>query len=143
MRRFFIFALILALAIPLLAQQNDRLEDLKSKAEHKSEADRGPAYADVVEELVKRAEQHFKAAQSAEGQDDVKQAVEYAEKAAASTKIKGKHIKKTEIKLRHSQYDLDQMRRSAVLQDQQVLESAVKRIQELRDELLRRMFRKE
>jgi len=143
MRRFFIFSLILALTIPLLAEQNDRLEELKNKAEHKSEADRGPAYADVVEELVRRAEQHFKAGQSAEGQDDVKQTVVYAEKAAASSKLKGKHIKKTEIKLRHSQYDLDQMRRSAVLQDQQVLESAVKRIQELRDELLRRMFRKE
>lgn len=143
MRRFFIFSLILALAMPLLAEQKDRLDELKSKAEHKSEADRGPAYADVVEELVRRAEQHFKAGNSAEGQDEVKQAVEFAENAAASTNIKGKHIKKTEIKLRHSQYDLDQMRHGAVLQDQQVLESAVKRIQELRDELLRRMFRKE
>ena len=143
MRISWILVIFLGIALPLVAGYSGNLDKLQEKAEHKDEADRGPTYADIVGELVDQAELQFQAGKSSQAQEMVKQASQFAEKAVASVKIKGKHIKKTEIKLRHSQRHLEQLRRSAILQDQQVLDAAIQEIESLRDELLHRMFRKD
>ena len=60
------------------------IEELKAKAEHKGDADRGRIYADIAHELVELANNQFINGESDKGQASIKDAVHYAEKSANS-----------------------------------------------------------
>ena len=116
------------------------IEELKAKAEHKGEADRGRIYADIAHELVELANNQFTNGDAEKGQASIKDAVTYAEKAAASAEEKGHKIKNAEITLRETARRIDEVRRTLSIDDQPPLKEAVERLETLRKELLKKMF---
>lgn len=116
------------------------IEELKSKAEHKGDADRGRIYADIAHELVELANNQFINGESEKGQASIKDAVNYAEKSANSADMKGHKIKNAEIMLRETARRIEEVRRTLDVDDQPPLKEAVNRIEELRKKLLQRMF---
>src|SRR3954469_15760941 len=80
-------------AAPQTAPMIAHIEMLKAKAEGKGDADRGRIYADIAHELVELANAQFTNGEPDKGQDSIKSAVTYAEKAAASAEEKGHKIK--------------------------------------------------
>jgi len=116
------------------------IEELKQKAERKGEADRGHAYAEVAHELVEFANLQFTNGDSEKGQAAIRDAVTYAEKAAASAEEKGHKIKNAEITLRETARRIDEVRKTLDIDDQPPLKQAVERLEELRKKLLQKMF---
>lgn len=116
------------------------IEELKAKAEHKGEADRGRIYADIARELVELANTQFTNGYPVKGQESIKDAVSYAEKSAASAEEKGRKIKNAEITLRETARRIEELRRTLDVDDQPPLKDAVDRLEALRKQLLQRMF---
>lgn len=118
------------------------IEELKAKAEHKGEADRGRIYADIAHDLVELANTQFTNGESEKGQASIRDAVSYAEKAAASAEEKGHKIKNAEITLRETARRIEEVRKTLDIDDQPPLKQAVERLEALRKELLQRMFKR-
>ena len=153
MKRLFISAIVMVFAACVLCAQSPpaadatkpdpavaHIEELKAKAEHKGEADRGRIYADIARELVELANTQFNGGDSAKGQASIKEAVNYAEKSAASADEKGHGIKNAEITLRLTARRIEEVRRMVEVDDQPPLKEAVERLEQLRKLLLQRMF---
>jgi hypothetical protein len=116
------------------------IEMLKSKAEGKGEADRGRLYADIAHELVELANAQFTNGEPDKGQASIKSAVGYAEKAANSAEEKGHKIKNAEITLRETARRIEEVRKTLDIDNQPPLKDAVDRLEQLRKQLLQRMF---
>lgn len=116
------------------------IEQLKAKAEQKGEADRARIYADIAHELVEVANSQFTNGDLDKGQASIKDAVTYAEKAATSAEEKGHKIKNAEITLRETARRIDEVRRTLDVDNQPPLKAAVDRLEQLRKQLLQRMF---
>ena len=116
------------------------IEELKAKAEHKGEADRGRIYADIAHDLVELANNQFTNGDTDKGQDSIKAAVDYAEKATASAREKGHKIKDAEITLRETARRIEEVRRTLAIDDQPPLKAAVERLEGMRKQLLQKMF---
>jgi hypothetical protein len=116
------------------------IEELKAKAEHKGEADRGRIYADIAHELVELANTQFTNGDGDKGQSSIKEAVSYAEKAAASAEEKGHKIKNAEITLRETARRIEEVRKTLSIDDQPPLKEAVEKLEGLRKQLLQKMF---
>jgi hypothetical protein len=116
------------------------IEELKSKAERKGDADRGRIYADIAHELVELANNQFTNGEPDKGQASIKDAVSFAEKATASASEKGHKIKDAEITLRETARRIEEVRRTLAVDDQPPLKEAVERLETLRKQLLQKMF---
>jgi polyhydroxyalkanoate synthesis regulator phasin len=133
---------------PCLAQQPmpspdagmAHIEELKAKAEHKGEADRARYYAEIAHELVEVANVQFTNGEPDKGQASIKDAVAYAEKAATSAEEKGHKIKNAEITLRETSRRIEEVRKTLDVDNQPPLKAAVERLEQLRKQLLQRMF---
>ncbi len=130
------------LILALLANAESRLEELKHRAEREDEQKRGPVYVDISREYVEMADHEFNSGDNDHAQSDLKEAVSYAEKAVASALLRGKNIKETEIKLRKVANRVEEVRRSVAVEQQELTELAHKRLEDLRTQLLNRMFGK-
>jgi hypothetical protein len=116
------------------------IEELKTKAEHKGEADRGRIYADIAHELVELANNQFTNGEPDKGQASIKDAVSYAQKATSSAAEKGHKIKDAEITLRETARRIEEVRRTLAVDDQPPLKEAAEKLEALRKQLLQRMF---
>jgi len=116
------------------------IDELKNKAEHKGEADRGRIYADIAHELVELANAQFTNGDPDKGQASIRSAVDYAEKSASSAEEKGHKIKNAEITLRQTARRIDEVRKTLDIDNQPPLKDAVDRLEQLRKQLLQRMF---
>ncbi len=121
---------------------DDKLTQLKSHAEKTKEQDRGRVYSDIARELTEVANQEFVDGHPEQAQASIKDAVSYAKKATEAAKQHNKKLKDTEINLRECARRLDDIRKSVNADEQPPVKQAVVRIDELRKELLDRMFRK-
>lgn len=117
-----------------------RLTELLSKAESMKEHDRGKVYSEIARELVELANAQFNQGELDKGMGSIRQAVDYAEKAARVAREKSKKIKDTEINLRKCTRRLDEVRRTLALDDQPPLVAAHQRLEQLNKELLLYMF---
>lgn len=143
MRRAFL-ALVFLGMVPLLAagteNSSPRISELISKAESMKEHDRGKVYSQIARELVEEANDRFNLGDLEKGMASIKQAVDFAEKAARAAREKSKKIKDTEINLRKCTRRLDEVRRSLALDDQAPLVAAHERMEQLNKDLLHHMF---
>ncbi len=116
------------------------IAELKIKAEQKGEADRARIYADIAHELVEVANTQFTNGDPDKGQASIQDAVSYAEKAATSAEVKGHKIKNAEITLRETARRIEEVRKTLDVDNQPPLKAAVERLEQLRKQLLQRMF---
>ncbi len=142
--RYFKLALLFLLVSSCAqAQAPSRLEELKHRAEHEKEQKRGPAYVDIARELVENANNAYGDGNQNKAEEAIKESLTYAYQAVASAKERGKKIKETEINLRKLSNRVEEIRHSVALDDQPPLEAAHRKLEQLRTELLDRMFSKD
>lgn len=144
MIRVLIWAILCGSAFASLADKplTDRIAERTAKAEREDVAKRGEIYAEIAHSYVELANEKFAAGESDPAKDAVAKAVEYAGKAAASARMKGKNIKKTEIRLRECTVRLEDLARTVSLLDRDPIKNAAKQIDQLRSQLLDEMFKK-
>jgi hypothetical protein len=120
----------------------DKTAERIAKAEREDPEKRGEIYADIAHDYVALAKDKFVAGESEPGQAAINKSVEYAQKAAESAKMKGKQIKKTEIRLRQCTTRLEDLARTVSVLDRDPVKAAIKQIDDLRAQLLDAMFKK-
>lgn len=144
MIRVSIFVLVFGFASAMAADRSiaDKIAERTAKAEREDVAKRGEIYAEIAHSYVELANERFAAGESDPAKDAIAKAVEFAGKATASARMKGKNIKKTEIKLRECTVRLEDLARRVSVLDRDPIKSAAKQIDELRSQLLDEMFKK-
>ena len=140
MKLLSVIALVLAATV---AAPADTIEELKAKAPNASPKDQVKIYAELAKKTVEVADTHFTAGDRDQGMAAVKEVIDYAEKSVAATRVSGKRRKQTEITFRKAATRLDHISRGLAFEDREEVEKAIKRLHELRDELLNMMFSKE
>jgi len=133
--------MVLLLApLACVALNDEPLEQLKAKAAAASGGARALLYAQVARGEVERANQHFTDGNVERGHAAVRQAVAYAEKAAAAARNSKKKLKETELSLRQTARRLNDIGVTLAVDDRPAVEQAVKEIQNIEDQLLEVMF---
>lgn len=133
------FLLLLA-PLACLALMGDALDELKAKAEAASGGGRAKLYAQVAQEEVELANQHFTDGNVEKGQAAVRDAVVYAEKARDAAVASRKQLKKTEISIGKTARRLSDISRTLAIDDRPTVEQAVKELEHIQDQLLDAMF---
>ena len=144
MTRLAIIILVLASCNALAAEKSlvEKIAERTAKADREDPAKRGEIYTDTALDYVLLATERFGAGDSEAAKDAVAKALEYAQKAADSAKMKGKHIKQTEIKLRRCSTRLEDLARTVSVLDRDPIKNAANQIDGLRAQLLDVMFKK-
>jgi len=99
-------------------------------------------YVDVARRYTEQANQHLGSGDFMKTRDDIQNVFSYAEKARASVGRSEGRIKQTELKMHKLQRRLEELARSADVDDRPPITAAAEHVQELRSELLDLLFRK-
>ncbi len=130
------------LALAAVAQPPDPLAILKQKAEAASGGARVRLFIDLARQELDLADQGFTAGAADRAQQRVQDALGAVEQASDAALHSGKRLKETEIDLRKLQHRCDEIAHSVDFQDRPPLVAAVKKLEQLRQKLLDRMFSK-
>ena len=119
---------------------DEPLEALKARAESARAQDQGPLFAQIARREVAEADHLYTEGDIAKAKQAVDNVVAYAGRASEAAQKSGKHLKNTEISLRETGRQLDDVRKTLSFEDRPYVEAAVKQVEKLRQELLERMF---
>ncbi len=136
----------IAVSILLLfaaGQARDDVATLKQKAEAASGGTRVRLYVEVAQRQLAAADGQFTAGAADDAQKQVADMMECAERATDAAVTSNKRLKDTEIDLRKLQRRTDELSHSVDFVDRPPLEAAVKRLEQMRQRLLDRMFGKD
>ena len=133
------FLLLLA-PLACLAMAGETLEELKAKAGAASGGDQAKLCAQVAQQDVELANQHFTDGEVEQGHAAVRDAVAYAEKARDSAVASKKHLKKIEISIGKTAHRLNDISKTLAIDDRPIVEQAVKELEHIQDQLLDAMF---
>lgn len=140
-RRFLILGIWLpVLALAAVAQPPDPLAILKQRAEAARGGARVRLFIDLARQHLDLADQEFAAGAADRAQQRVHDALGAVEQATEASLHSGKRLKETEIELRKLQHRCDEIAHSVDFQDRPPLAAAVKKLEQLRQKLLDRMF---
>jgi hypothetical protein len=142
--RVCVATLVLALGLPLgaLPAHEQSLDQLLARAESARPGDQPALYIEIAERKLKEADQLYTSGKVAEGHGAVKDLVTYSDRAHDTAAGSGKRIKNTEIALRKMAARLRDMKRNLNLDDQAPLQVAADHLENLRLNLLSRLFAK-
>ncbi|HKW74967.1 MAG TPA: hypothetical protein VJN64_05530 [Terriglobales bacterium] len=116
------------------------LEQLKVDAEKAHSGHRAELYSELALRTVDVANQQFTQGKSVEAQKTVQDILDYATKAHDAALEKHKKMKDTEIHLRETQRELENLRRTLAADDRPPVEAVEKTISDFRQDLLNAMF---
>ena len=119
---------------------DEPLEALKARAESARAQDQGLLFAQIARREVAEADRFYTEGDIAKAKQAVDDVVAYAGRASEAAQKSGKHLKNTEISLRETGRQLDDVRKTLSFEDRPYVEAAVKHVEKLRQELLERMF---
>ena len=119
---------------------DEPLEALKARAESARPQDQGTLFAQIARREVAEADHFYTEGDIAKATKAVDEVVAYAGRASRAAQKSGKHLKNTEISLRETGRQLDDVRKTLSFEDRPYVEAAVKQVEKLRQELLERMF---
>jgi hypothetical protein len=144
MKRAFCTGVLLLLAVCNTAVQchaaQRNIEQMKGAAERASGGQQAKLYAELARELVGVADQQFSQGEVQQAHATVQDVVLYSSRARdSSVKSHGK-IKDTEIILRETQRKLEALKRTLALEDRPAVETAEKKVEQFRQDLLDAMF---
>jgi len=131
--------ILLAAGLSASAKQQS-LDQLKAEAEKANGGHQAQLYGQLAELTVEVADQQFTQGDSVQGQETVKQVLEYATRAHDISLEKHKKMKEIEIHLRETQRRLESVRRTLAADDRPALEEVEKKLADFRQDLLNAMF---
>jgi hypothetical protein len=125
------------------ARKEESLQELLARAEAAKLQDQPNLYTEAAERQLKAADQFFNEGNIEDGRSAVKDVVTFSDKAGDAANKSGKQIKHTEITLRKMAAKLRDIKRGLAFEDQAPVQEAADHLEQLRTDLLARMFGKE
>lgn len=139
-KRLLPIALAAVMLGSLVQAKQKSLEQLRAEAEKAHGGHRAQLYSELALKSVDLANQQFTQGNSVEAQKTVQEILDYATKAHDASLQKHKKMKDTEIHLRETQRQLENLRRTLAADDRPPLEQVEKDISDFRQDLLNAMF---
>lgn len=135
--------ILLATSLLAVARKEETLEELVIRAAAARVQDQPELYTEAAEKQLAAADKLFRDGRVEEGHSAVADVVTYSDKAGDAANKSGKKLKHTEISLRKMALKLRDIKRSVAFEDQNQLQEASDHLEQLRTNLLTRMFGKE
>jgi hypothetical protein len=132
-------AVIFVLAGMALAG-NESTAELKAHADAASGGEQAKLCLEYARRQLANADGFFNQGEVEKGQADIREVVEYAHKAANAASVSGKHLKETEIDLRKLAKRMHDIGETLAFEDRGPVRMAVDEIEQIRSELLVRMW---
>ena len=123
--------------------QEDSAAQLAARAESAPPDQQIELYLKAAHQQLKDADSLYQQGKTEEASNDVRQIIEYADKATDTAVRTGKKLKNAEIELRKIATRLNDIRHSLSFDDQAPVKTAAEHLEELRTKLLARMFSKD
>ena len=143
MRRIVFIMLLLALASAYGAAADETVDELKARFESAHPEDRPELGIRIARHQLRNADKLYSDGKVDQASADVEDIVAYAEKARDSATQSKKHLKNVEIDVRKIAEKLRDIKRTLAFEDQPPVESAIRRLEDIRTTLLKEMFAKE
>ena len=143
--RLALICLLLCAATAAVADDKtaqDRVDRRRAEIEKKKPHDRAEEYARLAVELTDLAADQYDADHIAEADQTFLAVGQAAADAVQAAKLKRKHVKKAEIKLRECSRKLDELKHRVRGADQATVTSALQAVENARNRLLEVMFGK-
>jgi hypothetical protein len=131
---------ILAGPFAIRADNQESVEELKTRVAHTNIGDRPQLCLRIAEKQVDAAKKFYSSGESDRAQAALDDVAMYAEMDRDAAIRSHKHEKQSEIAIRKMVRTLDNVKHTVSLDDQQRLQATIDRLQQLRDDLLAAMF---
>jgi hypothetical protein len=138
-----LIALLAATALAGFARREETIEELKARVESARPEERPGLCTEIARRQVESADELYTQGKVEAALASVRDAVSYSEKAAEAALQSGKKLKHTEIALRKTAHRLEDIKHALSFEDQAPVQAAHDRLEQLRTQLLNRMFGKE
>lgn len=125
------------------AAKDETVEGLKARFESARPEDRPMLAIQVAQHQLRNADKLYVDGKVEEAQAAVGDIVAYSEKARDAATQTKKHLKNVEIDVRKIADRLRDIKRTLAFEDQAPVEQAVRRLEDIRTELLKEMFAKD
>jgi hypothetical protein len=133
-------AAIVFLLTGITLAATESLPELKARADAAHGGDQAKLCLEYAHRLLEDANTLFTDGDADKAQQEVGEVVEYGHKAADAASASGKHLKQTEIELRKLSKRLHDIAETLALEDRPPLQKAVDDLEQIRSDLLARMF---
>jgi hypothetical protein len=140
--RIIILAVFFASSLIAFARKEETLAELIARAESSKLDDRPRLYTEIARRQVKAADQLYSEGEAEEGRAAVSDVVLYSDKARDAATQSGKKLKDTEIAVRKMVARLRDIKRTLAFEYQAPVQEAVDHLEQVRTELLSKMFGK-
>src|SRR5438067_11523652 len=134
--------LTLLAGISVDGSKQQTLEHLIARAPSARAADQPHLYIEIARKELEAAEKSYKTGENDAARKSVDELVGYSGKASDAASQIGKKLKDTEIALRKMAQKLRDLKRGLPYEDQGPVQAAADRLEQMRTELLSRMFGK-
>jgi hypothetical protein len=147
MRFVLAFALATLVVAPSAFAANDKILDaqqisaLASKAAQASPKEQCFMYAELAHSMLELASQQISAGDTAKASASIKAVQEYTEKIHMGVADDAKKLKNAEILMRHTAYRLKELMMGASLDDRPTLESTLKQLDQVQNEMMMQVFK--
>lgn len=142
LRRAAVAALLAAFLASPLAAKEQTVEELKARVSSTSMGDRPQLCLQIAERQLDDADKLFAEVESEKAQADLTDTVAFSELARDYAIQSHKHLKQTEIAVRKMTRKLNDLKHTVSRDEQVAVQTAIDRLQRVRDDLLFAMFPK-
>ncbi len=139
---FVVLTVVLAITTAASARKEETLDDLKARAESARPEERPGLCIEIARRHLQAADELYTAGKVDPARTAVEDVAVWAEKARDASIQSGKKLKPTEIAVRKMAEKLRDIKRTLNFEDQAPVQAAVDRLENVRTELLAKMFGK-
>jgi len=137
-----LITILFAASVAALAQKPETVQEMAARADAAKPDERPGMYIGIAEHQLKSADDAYTAGKVDAGQAAINDVVTYSEKAHDAALQSNKKLKNIEIDLRKMASRLRDIKRSLNFEDQPPVQAAADRLENLRTDLLSKMFGK-
>jgi soluble cytochrome b562 len=142
MRRFVYYILFLALAATFSAAKDETVDDLKSHFTNARPEDRAELGIRIAQHQLRNADKLYNEGKIEQARAAVEDIADYTEKAGEAATQTQRRLKNVEIDARKMADKLRDIKRTLSFEDQPPVDQAIKRLEDVRTDLLKEMFKK-
>jgi hypothetical protein len=137
-----LLSIVLGVAFAAYGSKQESLEQLIARAASARGEDQPHLYIEIARKELEAADKSYKAGENDAARKSVDEVVNYSDKASDAASHTGKKLKDTEIALRKMAEKLRDLKRGLAYEDQAPVQAAADKLEQMRTELLSRMFGK-
>ena len=137
-----VLTLLAGISVATYGSKQETLEQLIARAPSTRAEDQPHLYIEIARKELEAAEKSYKTGENDAARKSVDELVGYSGKASDAASQIGKKLKDTEIALRKMAQKLRDLKRGLPYEDQAPVQAAADRLEQMRTELLSRMFGK-